>query len=104
VVENKWATAFMTLVTFWALLGDDIRLAFTDKSTDNTFFFLVLVCMGLFAIEIVVHSLAQPKYFNSFFFWLDFVSTCSLIMDIGWFWDNVVGTTETFDDTAEQAS
>ena len=59
--------------------------------------------MGLFTIEIVVHSLAQPNYFNSFFFWLDFVSTCSLIMDIGWFWDNVVGTTDTVD-TAEQAS
>lgn len=50
--------------------------------------------MALFAIELVLTSIAKPDYFNSFYFWLDVVSTLSLLTDIGWVWDELVGTSD----------
>ena len=48
--------------------------------------------MALFAIEIIIASLVKDDYFMSFYFWLDLISTVSLIFDIGWFWDAILGT------------
>ena len=36
----------------------------------------------MFSIEILLASLARKNYICSFFFWLDFISTVSLILDI----------------------
>lgn len=40
----------------------------------------------MFLIEIVLACIAKPDYFNSFFFWLDLVSTLSLLTDIEPIW------------------
>ena len=40
--------------------------------------------MFAFTFEIIFSSIAKPKYFNGFFFWLDVISTLSLLLDIGW--------------------
>lgn len=45
----------------------------------------VFVC---FCIETVVLSFVQPHYFLGFFFWMDFVGTLSIILDIGWIADS----------------
>lgn len=34
----------------------------------------------------------QPDYFLGFFFWLDLLSTLSLLLDIGWFNQLLFGT------------
>lgn len=43
-------------------------------------------------IELILGSIAKEDYFLGFYFWLDLVSTVSLIFDIGWFWDAILGT------------
>lgn len=89
---NHWTvTLFMAIVTVYALFGDDVRLAFYTKNADDTFFTLTFISMILFTIEITLNSIATPDYFNSFYFWLDLISTLSLITDIGWFFDSIVG-------------
>jgi len=40
--------------------------------------------MIAFSLEIFIASLCKNDYFNGFFFWLDVVSTFSLLLDIGW--------------------
>jgi hypothetical protein len=40
--------------------------------------------MGFFAIEIVLASIAKHDYLCGFFFWLDILSTLSMLLDIGW--------------------
>jgi len=42
----------------------------------------------------VLNSIAREDYFLGFFFWLDLVSTISLITDIGWIWDEITGTAD----------
>jgi len=72
----------MTIVTIYALLGEDIKLLATTKSSDDVFITLTSICLVLFSIELLLQSIGKDGFLNSFFFWLDLVSTVSLITDI----------------------
>ena len=49
------------------------------------------VALALFCIELSLASIGQAGYAGSFFFWLDFVSTLSLITDIEPIWSWILG-------------
>ena len=81
----------MTAITIYALFGDDVRtLAFT-KNADDVFYVITIVCMLFFSLEVLISSIAKEGYFLGFYFWLDFIATVSLIFDIGWLWDVMLG-------------
>ena len=71
----------------YALFGDDIRILIVPKNVDPFFYVLNILAMIAFIIEIVILSIAKEKYLNGFFFWLDVISTFSLLFDIGWFYE-----------------
>lgn len=54
----------------------------TTKSADIVFDVITIFCLFVFAVEIVMSMLSKPGYTWSFFFWLDIISTISLIIDI----------------------
>lgn len=74
----------MTIVTVYALFADDIRMLFFTKASDGVFYGLTTVAFVSFMVELVLSCFAKDDYFMGFYFWLDLVSTVSLIMDIGW--------------------
>lgn len=90
----------MSIITLYALFGDDIRVVTTSKDSDSIFWGLSSFSLVAFSIEIILCSISQvlisiqflisslfimkPGYFLGFFFWLDIMSTFSLILDIGW--------------------
>lgn len=74
----------MTIITLYALFGDDVRMLFFTKSADNTFYSLTSLAFVSFCAELILSCMAKDEYFLGFYFWLDLVSTLSLIMDIGW--------------------
>ena len=82
----------MTMITIYALFFDDIRLVAFDKKDDDISFGFTLVSMILFLLEILMNTYATRKYFNSFFFWLDLISTLSMIPDCGWIWNAIIDT------------
>jgi len=45
--------------------------------------------MSIFLLELVLSSIAIQGYLFSFFFWLDILSTLSMLMDINMFTDVV---------------
>jgi len=67
-VEGKFTTVVMTIVTLFALVGDDIRLASTSKSLDIYFSVGLMICLILFTLEILGSSVAVDDYKYSFFF------------------------------------
>lgn len=81
----------MTIVTIYALVGEDVKIIATSKRHDIYFMFITGAAFILFFIEIVVTVIGKEEYLNSFFFWLDFVSTLSLITDIEPIWSRVIG-------------
>lgn len=82
IIDDKWVIMLMTLVTLWALFGDDIRVFATTKSADTYFYISFIVILCLFVLEIFFTSLVVDDYKYSFFFWLDIVASISLVLDI----------------------
>lgn len=92
ILENKFFTVFMTVITVYVLFGDDVRLVAFKKGADDYFFAFTAACFFFFTVEVVSASFATEGYFLSFYFWLDLLATISLVFDIGWIWDEIVGT------------
>ena len=72
----------MMVITLYALTGDDIRIIFFEKKDDNVFILLNIITLSMFLLELFLSSIGISGYFNSFFFWLDLISTLSIILDI----------------------
>lgn len=113
--DSRGTTILMAAVTFYALFGDDSRLAWCPKEADVVFMVLSSISFFLFLIELVLNSLGKttcgrrPKsdgesrggwkeracglrgYLFSFFFTLDFVATLSLLPEITWLWGPIIG-------------
>lgn len=74
----------MSLVTVYALVGDDLRLWLTTKEYDIYFTIGFVIALVLFTLEILVNSMVVEGFKYSFFFWLDIIASLSLIPDIPW--------------------
>lgn len=83
-LEHLYTQLFLSLINIFALFADDIRCLAFSKGADNTFYALLTVVMGIFLVELVLLSLAKEDYFLGVYFWIDLVSTVSMIGDIGW--------------------
>lgn len=46
----------------------------------------------MFLLELFLTSLSKDDYFLSFFFWLDLISTLSILLDIGWISNAIYGS------------
>lgn len=92
LLEQPWFITVTTVLTVYALFGDDLRLWATEKSTDVTFYILSLLALIVFVVELFVTILGQPYYFDlsvwprfalpSFYFWLDLAATGSMVPDV----------------------
>ncbi|CEG45320.1 voltage-gated ion channel superfamily [Plasmopara halstedii] len=92
LLESKWFTVMMLIVTLYALFGDDIRLSLFSLPADNGFYTLASICLVLFSFEFIASCYAKPGYIMSFYFLLDLIATFSVLPDIGWIWNEIIGT------------
>lgn len=74
----------MTVLTLYALFGDDIRVLSTDANGDQYFWGASFACLVAFTLELLVASFSKEDYLLGFFFWLDLISTASIVFDINW--------------------
>ena len=49
----------MTVITLYALFGDDVRVLVTDKNGDTAFWTLNIIALIAFSIEIILASLCK---------------------------------------------
>jgi hypothetical protein len=80
----------MTLLTFYALFFDDIRILAFHKDFDDIFYGITAAGVIIFTVEILISSYAKPEYPFHFFFYLDIISTLSMIPDCGWIWELII--------------
>mmetsp|Transcript_13677 Transcript_13677/g.43187 ORF Transcript_13677/g.43187 Transcript_13677/m.43187 type:complete len:900 (+) Transcript_13677:213-2912(+) len=82
VVENHQFSTFMTCVTVYALFGNDFRLSLTDTSADVGFEVCAWLCIVCFSLEMALNCFGCDTYFGGFYFWIDLVSTISILSEI----------------------
>ena len=87
MIEGNSVTLIMAITTMFALFGDDFRVWFTTKEADPYFYVALIISFLLFGLELLIQSCVVDDFKYSFFFWLDFIATLSLIPDIQWFID-----------------
>ena len=85
----------ITLLTVYSLVGDDIRTVAFNKEEDLAFDGINIVLMIIFGVEIILSSIALDNYFLSFFFFLDIISSASLILDVSIFTEIIFLSTYT---------
>lgn len=91
ILENYAVVGLMSAITVYSLFFDDIRMVALHMDTDNIIFAISSWCFGMFSLEIILASICKENYFLTFFFWLDVVSTLSMLTDIGQIWDAMTG-------------
>jgi hypothetical protein len=79
MLDSTFVTIFMTVITVYALFFDDFRVLYFPIHSDTFWFNLSFFGMMCFFIEIFLASIVKDDYFNTFFFWLDLISTISMI-------------------------
>jgi len=91
LLENfKWI-GMMSVVTFYALFMDDIKILVLPKSFDIYLDVVTLFAMSLFLIELILGVIAVPKYFPHFYFWVDLLSLVSMLPDISFVMEGIEG-------------
>lgn len=81
ILENSKVQLFLLIVTLYALFADDYRYLTCKKEVDVVYDVFNIICIVIFTVEIVVSCIFKPGYFNSYYFYLDIISTASLILD-----------------------
>lgn len=95
ILDSYYFIGFMMTITIYVLFISDIKAAFITREADEALNITQTVCFALFILEMVLASIAQKGYIFSFFFWLDFISTISLIQDIDFIFDPIIGNDST---------
>ena len=95
VISKPKAALVMTLITVYTLFFDDLRVIFFPKILDDLFYTLSTLAMLSFIVEMALSIYAVDEYFLSFVFWLDLLSTVTMVPDIGWLWFWITGGNQT---------
>lgn len=65
-------------------MSDSWILGNAPDSTNDGLYGTLTAVFCIFVIEMAILCVVQVDYFPGFFFWMDFVGTLSIILDIGW--------------------
>lgn len=82
VLESNAFQLILLVITFYSLFFDDYQELLCGKQLDLVFDIFSFIIMSIFAFELVISSLFIKGYFNSYFFYLDLISTLSIIIDL----------------------
>lgn len=94
ICANKFFQILTTCLTVYALVGDDLRLLYSNKPADTGFNVITLLCMIIFFFEVLVSCFGKDDYFGGFFFTLDLISTSTLCFDLSWVSESLQGDEE----------
>lgn len=90
-LESPPFLLFLGVLTVYTVLSDDVRLLCTDKTADRYFGAVALMCLVLFVADLSVSMVFKPEYRGSFYSLIDLLSALSLLPDIDWLWNPIIG-------------
>jgi len=81
-LDNIWFNLWLIFVTLYALFGNDFSVLVTPNSWETFFDTINIVSVVSFLIELVISFIVSKEYRWAFFFWLDLISTLSILFDL----------------------
>lgn len=80
--DSSGVQFLITCLIFYALFGMDLKFAFFEAEDDEIFDYFTFFALSIFLCEILVSVVVKDGYFCTFFFWLDVLSTVTLVLDL----------------------
>ena len=81
-LDNRWFNLLLTVMTIFALFGQDFGALVAPNKYQPIFDSLILVGIATFVVELMLSFIVRPEYRWTFFFYLDVISTLSMILDL----------------------
>ena len=103
VLNHDAFSNLMGILTVFALFGDDLRLAFCPPDSDESFTIISCIALFAFILEFGLQNYVRPEYRGNFYFWLDLVSTLSLVTDIPFMMEALTNTKDSSDSDSAAA-
>ncbi len=98
ILNSSTYAIFSTFLMIYSLFADDVRQIFFPIGADIYFSCLTLICMIYYFFEIIAFSLVQvhtpitqKDYFLKYYFWLDLISTATMMFDLIWITQYLTG-------------
>lgn len=82
LIEGKGFQTVVTLFTLYALFAADLKYLISTKDSDDIWDSFTIFSLCIFSFEICCSIFYKKNYLLSFFFWLDVLSTITLIFDL----------------------
>jgi len=81
-LDDKWVNLYFILLTLYALFGQDFGVLVTPASWQTAFDVINLISVASFLVEMTLTFISDKDYRWDFFFWLDLISTASILLDL----------------------
>jgi hypothetical protein len=88
-LNHKYTNLIFMFVSIYSLFADDIRLVASYKSADPVFSTFAILVFLIFSVEIILTFLIDERYICGLYFWIDLVSTLSMLLDVHWIYDSI---------------
>jgi len=82
ILRSPRYNIIMGVLTFYALFADNLRDIFFTQNGDTIFDALLLTTLAIFILEILINLFVTDQYLGSFFFYVDIISTISILFDV----------------------
>lgn len=89
IMEHIYFEIGINCLVIYALYADDFRTIFAPKESDIIFDVMTVICMIGFISDILGSVMVKVGYLNSFFFYLDILSTLTLFFDITYVYEEM---------------
>ena len=90
-LDSTPVVVVMSIFTIFALFSTDIQMAWLSIKVDTAFNIITIILFFCFFLELILSTLAKKDYLFSFFFWLDLISTLSMIQDVDYIVNPILG-------------
>lgn len=90
ILDSIYYIISMLIVTLYILFVSDIQSAFLTNEFDDTLTNLQVLCLALFVAELMLNCIFFDNYNWTFYFWLDLISTISLITEIDFMFNGII--------------
>lgn len=102
-VDGRYFQVLLALATIVALFGPDVWILALPPSADSSLEIVLFATLLLFVFELIVGIRFRTDYFNTFYFYLDLVAMVSLIPDIPFLFDPIIGLMDDSDEISSSA-
>jgi hypothetical protein len=90
IFNSNYYFVIELIVIIFILIEEELKIIFTNKSSDLPFSIIILLFMILYITELILYSIFIKEYFLNFYFWLDIISIISILLDVHWFYNFII--------------